>query len=178
MSKEKKPLTLKQKKNRQRATQYACKVGEYVVIPVPFAALMIVNRDEWFSIPDNGWKIGLGASLTIALMLAAILVVVKESEDKHIANGYPLVIIKWIMACIIITILEDVLHTISSIMWVALSGLGASFGLDITRQAFMKKANETEQQIKDGEHELGKQQAISEIQAEQEKKKIHIKIKK
>lgn len=175
MKKEKKPLTKKQQRNKYKKVQYASKVGEYAVIPVPFAALMIANRDEWFALPDTSWKIGIGAGLTIALLIGAILLVVKESEDKNVANGYPLIMIKWIMVCTIITVVEQVLHQISSIMWIATTGLAASFGLDITRQAFAKKTQKLDEEIKAAELELGKRQAMEEIE---EEKKVKIKIKK
>ena len=176
MAKQKAPLTKKQEKNKYRNIQYACKAGEYAVIPVPFFALMIANRDEWFSLPDSSWKIGLGASLTIALLIGAILMVVSESEDKKIANGYPLIMIKWIMITIIITVVEQVLHQIASIMWIATTGLAASFALDITRNQYKKKYNKIDEQIKLAESEIGKQQAMEEIK--EEEKRIKVKIKK
>ena len=178
MSKEKQPLTKKQEKSKYRNIQRACKIGEYAVIPVPFAALMIVNREEWFALPDTTWKIGLGASLTIALLIGAILMVVKESEDKNVANGYPLIMIKWIMMAIIFTVIEQVIHQISSIMWIATSGLAASFGLDITRNVYRKKYEKVSSQLEAAEQERGKQQAMQELEAEEKEKKVRIVIKK
>lgn len=176
MAKEKKELTKKQLKSKQRTIQHACRVGEFAVVPIPFAALMIANRNEWFALPDTSWKIGLGASLTIALLVAAIVAVMVENKDKGIDLGYPLLITKWIMATIIISVVEQVLHQISTIMWIALSGLGASYGLDITRKIYKKKADKTQSEIDDAEHQKGIEQARAEIESEE--KKIKIKIKK
>ncbi len=177
MSKETKQLTKKQQRNKYRRTQVACRVGEFLVLPIPFAALMIANRDEWFNLPDNGWKIGIGASLTIALLVGAIIGVMIENKDKNIDLGFPLLIIKWIMAAIIITIIEDVLHQISYIMWVGLSGLAGSYGLDITRKQFTKKADLIQSEIDAATHELGTEQARREIE-EEKKQKVRVIIKK
>ena len=150
MAKEKKQLTKKQIRNRQRTIQAAARVGEFAVVPVPFAALMIANRDAWFSTPESATSISVGAGLTVGLLIAALIGVMMENKDKNIDLGYPLLISKWIMATIILSVIENVLHTISGIMWIALSGLGASYGLDITRKVFKKRADKTQSEIREG----------------------------
>lgn len=174
---EKKELTKKQIRNKQKAVAFGCRIGEIAVVPVPFVALMIANRDAWFSNPDSATNISVGAGLTIGLLIAAIIGVMIENKDKNIDLGYPILISKWIMATIIISVIENVLHTISGIMWIALSGLGASYGLDITRKVYTKKANKTQAEIDGAELEIGKEQARKEI-LEEETKKVKVRIKK
>lgn len=179
MAKQTKELTTKQKIRKNKLLQLACKIGEYAVIPVPFAALMIANKDVWFNSVQNGLCIGIGGTATIALLVAAILLVVRESEDKKVANGFPLIMIKWLMACIIITLVEQVLHTIAGVMWIATSGLAASFGIDITRNHLKKKGNEQQLVLDTANRELETAKAKQEILREQEEvRKIKVKIKK
>ena len=90
--------------------------------------------------------------------------------------------LKWLMVCIIITCVEQFLHTIAGVMWIVTSGIAASFGLDLTRLALKKKGDEYEEQYKAGKMQLGTEKARQEILDEQaqaqEKPKIKIKIKK
>lgn len=175
MAKEKKQLTKKEQRSKYKRLSFYSKMGEYAVIPVPFFALMIANRDTWFGVQDHAWKIGLGGGLTIALLIASLVMVIGEVEKKNEYAGYLLVLMKWIMVCIIITLVENVLHTIAGVMWIATSGIATSFGLDVTRRKLLEKANEIDDQIKSAEAQLGKEQAIEEIKQE---KTVKVKIKK
>lgn len=178
MAKEKKELTTKQQIRRLKGWQIACKVGEYAVIPIPFVALMIANRSTWFATPASGWAIGIGGTATIGLLIASLIMVFLETEDKKVTSGYPLVIAKWLMAVIIITIVENFLHTIAGVMWIATSGLAASFGLDITRKQLKKKEIKKQGDLDGAERQRGIAKASEELAMEDKPNKIKIKIKK
>ena len=63
----KKQLTPKQKQNKYRALQYTTFVGEFVSIFTPFIIMGVVNAQEWFY-NEEGWKVGLGGTLALALL--------------------------------------------------------------------------------------------------------------
>ena len=73
----KKKLTVIQQRNRYKAIQYGTFGGEFLSIFTPYIALGIANADEWFA-NDQGWKIGLGGSLALALLGIAIFLVTKK----------------------------------------------------------------------------------------------------
>ena len=86
--KQKKQLTIKQKLNRERVAQYTLFAGQFAVLPVPFAIMAAVNADEWFVNNPNGWQIGLGGGIALALMSVIILLVSAKKENEKITGGY------------------------------------------------------------------------------------------
>lgn len=159
----KKELTVKQKKNKYRTWQYVSRVGEFVVIPIPYAVLAIVNRNEWFAQAD-GWKIGLGGTLAIALMTIATFLVTKQKEEESkLTDGYITLILGWIATAFIFTLLADIMNQIANIMWFGAIGLAGAFGLDLTSKAMKKKADHYKTALETAQTELDKEQAIEEI---------------
>lgn len=175
---EKKELTTKQKKNKYRVLQYVSRVSEFVVIPIPYAVLAIVNRDEWFAQAD-GWKIGLGGSLAIALMLIATLLVTKQKEEgSKLTDGYVTLILGWLSAAFVFTLLADIMNQIANIMWFGAIGLAAAFGLDLTSKTMRKKADHYKVVIEEANKQLDSEQAVEEVKQEREAKKVKIKVVK
>lgn len=170
---EKKELTIKQQKNKYRKYQILANIGEYTVLPIPFCALMIVNRNEWFTQNPEGWKIGIGGTLALLLMAFATFLVTKQQEkDSKLTDGYVSLMLGWLMGCIIFTLISDIANQIANIMWVGFSGIGAAFGLDITRKVMKQKADKYKTTIESAQLELDKQQAMEEI------KTVKVRIKK
>ena len=83
MATEKKPLTLKQKQTKYRALQYTTFVGKYLALLTPFIVMGCVNAQDWFY-QEEGWKVGLGGTLALAL-LGIIMTLVTKDETKD--NG-------------------------------------------------------------------------------------------
>ena len=102
MEKQKKQLTAKQKQTKYRALQYTTFVGEFISILTPFIIMGIVNYDEWFT-TEEGWKVGLGGTLALALMGIAVFLVTKKKEDEKITGGYITLIVGWFAVAFIFT---------------------------------------------------------------------------
>lgn len=174
----KKELTTKQKKNKYRTLQYVSRVSEFTVIPIPYAILAIINRDEWFAQAD-GWKIGLGGSLAIALMTIATFLVTKQKEsESKLTDGYVSLILGWIATAFIFTLLADIMNQIANIMWFGAIGLAAAFGLDLVSKSMRKKADHYKIAIEEANKQLDNEQAIEEVKQERESKKVKIKVVK
>lgn len=136
----KKKLTATQKKNKYRALQYSTFVGEFVSILTPFIVMGAVNADKWFT-TEQGWQVGLGGALALALMGIAVLLVTKNKEDKQFTSGYVSLIIGWFAVAFIFLLLNSILEQITTIMLFGGLGLLGAFGLDLTSKNFKKKAD-------------------------------------
>ena len=128
-NKEKKPLTTKDKIKRFRIKQYSAVGGEFVSILTPFIAMGIANYDEWFKTTD-GWKVGLGGSLALALLGIAVFLVTKKKEDKEITNGFITLIIGWFAVAFIFLLLGSIMDQMATIMFFGGLGLLGALGLD------------------------------------------------
>lgn len=139
---EEKNLTTQQKKNKYRRAEIAATIGEYAVVPVPFAIMAGVNHAEWFPNAETGTKVGVGGALAISLMMFAIFLITKnkqqESENK-VETGYIVLMLGWALIAVICTLISSILDQMATIMWVGLSGIAAGFGLDVTRKVMHRK---------------------------------------
>ena len=119
--------------------------------------------------------------MTIALLLFAITLVLVESKNKKIDTEFAVIIIKWVMVLIIVTCIRDILDQLIDIMWWATIGIGASFGLDLTRKGLQKKYDEIDDEIRTAQKNINVARATEEIIEEEREKKTQtfkIKIKK
>lgn len=145
---EKKPLTAKQKQTKYRALQYTTFGSEFLALITPFVAMGIVNHEEWFY-QEDGWKIGLGGSLALALMgIAVFLVSKKKEEGNKVTNGYISLIVGWFAVAFIFMLLADIMSQMSMIMLFGGIGLCSAFGLDILSKDFKQKADTYKEIIK------------------------------
>jgi len=168
MKKTKKPLTVKQKQQRYRRLQYTCVGGELVSVLTPFITLGALNYDKWFMTVD-GWKVGIGGGLALALMGIAVLLFTKKKEDKSITNGWITLIIGWFAVAFIFVLLNSIIHEIATIMlWGGLGLIGA-FGLDLESQNLKKKADTLKEVLKDVEKDTFKEEAKRELEKELKK---------
>lgn len=139
--KEKKPLTSSQKQRKYRAIQYTTFGSEFLSILTPYIVMGGVNFDEWFVKNHDGWKIGLGGSLALAILGLATFLVGKKKEDEKITGGYITLTIGWFAVTFIFMLLSSIMDQISTIMFFGGLGLLGAFGLDITSKSFKKKAD-------------------------------------
>lgn len=171
----KKEKTAIQKQRTYRTLQYTCVGGEFLSIITPFIILGAVNAEEWFKSSD-GWKIGLGGSLALALMGLAVFLVTKKKEgESKITAGWITLIVGWFAVDFIFVLLANIMDQISTIMLFGGIGLLGAFGLDIvSKQVFKVRAD----LYKDAIGEVKKDTLKDKIEREvaEEKQKVKIKV--
>ena len=158
----KKQLTIKQKQNKYRALQYTTFGGEFLSIITPFIVLGLVNAEEWFY-NEEGWKIGLGGSLALALMGIAVFMVTKNKEDKKTTDGYIALIVGWFAVMFVFMLLADIMSQITTIMLFGGIGLLGAFGLDIASKNFKLKADQYRDTIQKSKQKVLQEQAEEEL---------------
>lgn len=158
----KKQLTAKQKQNKYRALQYSTFVGEFVSIILPFVILGAVNYEDWF-VSENGWKVGLGGTLALALLGIAVLLITKKKEDDKITSGYITLVIGWFAVAFIFVLLADIIEQIATIMFFGGIGILGAFGLDMTSKNFKAKADLYKETIQKGKEDVLKEQVKQEL---------------
>lgn len=159
----KKQLTATQKKNKYRALQYLTFGSEFLSIVIPFIAMGIVNHEEWFY-NEDGWKIGLGGSLALALMgIAVFLVTKKKEENSKLTNGYISLIVGWFAVAFIFMLLADIMSQMSMIMLFGGIGLCGAFGLDLLSKDFKQKADAYKEVIKKAKQNVVQQEVEQDL---------------
>lgn len=181
MKKEKKPLTVAQKQLRYRFVEKSTFVSEFAAITTPYIIMGAVNFDEWFKTTD-GWKIGLGGSLAIALMCISIFVINKKKEDTDSkVGGYVTLLIGWLAVAFIFLLLANIMHEIATIMFFGAIGIASALGLDVVSKNFKAKADlykeAMEQAKKEYVKEKAKEDVAKEIDSELNPEKKTVKIK-
>lgn len=158
----KKVLTAQQKQTRYRVLQYTTFISEFLSIFTPFIVMGCVNAQEWFY-NEEGWKVGLGGTLALALMGIAVFLVTKKKEDDKITGGYITLIVGWFAVMFVFMLLADIMSQITTIMLFGGLGLLGAFGLDITSKNFKLKADAYKETIKKAKENLLKEEVESEI---------------
>ena len=170
----KKQLTATQKQKKYRALQFTCLGSEFVSLFTPYIIMGIANNETWFQTED-GWKIGLGGSLALALMgIAVFLVSKKKDNENKITNGWITFIIGWFAVAFIFVLLANIIDQIATIMLWGGLGLCGAFGLDVASKSFKTKADLYKEALGEVGKDKLKEQIAQEI--EEEKKKVKIKV--
>lgn len=166
--KEKKPLTTKQKQLKHRALQYTAIGGMGASVLTPFIILGAVNYEEWF-VSENGWKVGLGGSLSLAVMGIAIALVTKKKEkESTLTNGWITLMVFWFAIAFIFKLLSGIYDDIFGIMMWGGLGLAGAFGLDIVSKKEKEKADAYKEARDEANKEDIKEQAKKEVEAERQ----------
>lgn len=164
----KKPLKASQKQRRYRVAQKATFVGEFASIGTPYIIMGAINFDEWFKTTD-GWRVGLGGSLAIALMCLCIFAISKKKEDKDSATGgYITLLLGWLAVAFIFLLLANIMHQIAEIMFFGAIGIAGALGLEVTSKKFGEKADMYQEALKEVKKESAKEEARREIMREVE----------
>lgn len=163
MAKEKKPLTIKQQAKKERKISRLLFASEFVAIPTPFIIMGGVNFNEWFINNPEGWRIGLGGGIGIALMSFVALMVALKKENKDLTGGYLAIIFGYYMLGFIAMLLAEILTQIYQIIFITGTGLIGAMGLDIASKKEKAKADKHFKAIDNAQLELDTQQAKEEI---------------
>lgn len=169
---EKKKMTVAQKQKTYRTLQYTCVGGEFISALTPFIVIGAVHFDEWFK-SEDGWKIGLGGALALALMgIAVFLVTAKKEKESKVTNGWITLIVGWFAVAFIFVLLANIMDQIAVIMFWGGLGLCGAFGLDLTSKAMKKKADLYKEVIGD----VGKDKLKAEVEKEYQEEKVKVKV--
>lgn len=161
----KKKLTATQKKNRYRALQYTTFVSEFISIMTPYIVMGAVNYEEWFA-QSEGWKVGLGGSLAMALLGLAIFLVTKKKEDTKLTSGYITLIIGWFAVAFVFVLLTSIMDQIATIMLFGGLGILGAFGLDIVSKNMKAKADMYKQALSKVKNDTIEKQIAREVMEE------------
>lgn len=175
MSKEKKPLTIKQQKRRYKIYKYLMVGGEYMSALLPFGIMAIVNREEWFVYNPEPWKVGLGGAIGMTLLALAMFLITKKRDNEKLTNGMIAMLIGWYAVTFVFFLLAQINMEIYKVMAYGGLGLLGAVGLDVGSKYFDKKATDLDKAMKQAETNLQTEQATKEI-LEQEKKKKKVAI--
>lgn len=159
---EKKPLTLKQKTNKYRALQYTTFVSKYIALLTPFVVMGIVNSEDWFY-QENGWKVGLGGTLALALLGIVMTLVTKDDTKDNKNLGKIALVMGWFVATFIIILLEDILNQMATIMIFGSIGLCAAVGIDFANKDFKNKADLYKTTLIESKKDILKEQAKEQL---------------
>ena len=162
----KKSLKASQKQIRYRIAEKVTFGSEFVSIATPYVIMGAINYDEWFN-HTEGWKVGLGGGLALALMSICILIVTNKKEDKKsITGGYITLLMGWLAFAFVALLLSNIMHDIASIMFFGAIGIAGALGLDITSKKFGEKADLYKEVIKEVRKDNAKEEAKEEIRKE------------
>lgn len=165
--KEKKQLTTKQQQTKYRALQYTAIGGMFASILAPFIVLGIIHFDDWFK-SEGGWKIGLGATLGLAVVgIAIFLVTAKKEKESKVTDGWITLLVLWFAIAFIVKLVAEIYDAIFGIMmWTGL-GLASAFGLDMVAKSNKNKADAYKEARASVKEESIKEKAKREVEAEQ-----------
>lgn len=163
------PKTPTQKKKRYATIQWTCFFSEFLAVATPFVAIGIVNYDKYF-IQYNGTKMSIAFFMALAVMGFAIWAIAK----KKLENSFVTLIIGWVVAAFIFTMLGEMIADLAVIMWCGLAGIAAAYGLDVASKAAEKKKKE----VIDAMKQADKDKLVEDVKAEREAKKVRVRVKK
>ena len=137
----KKTLTATQKRNKYKVISKASFVGEFVSVGTPYIIMGAINYDEWFR-GTEGWKVGVGGAIALALMGMAVFIITKKKEDTDSkTGGYITLLLGWLATAFVFLLLANIMHDIASIMFFGAIGIAGALGLEIVHKNYDEKAN-------------------------------------
>ena len=175
---EKKELTIKQQYRKCKGISYGFSAGEYVSAALPYGIMAIVNRDEWFVMNPEPWKVGLGGAIGMVLLALAMFLITKKKENNKLTDGMIALVIGWYAITFVFFLLAKINMEIYQIMAIGGFGLIGALGLEVGSKYFDKKANELKVAMTNAQTNLNTEQATQEILKQEEKKRVKIKVVK
>lgn len=162
--KAKKELTATQTKNKYRALQYTFTGCEFLSIIAPYVVIGAVNFDEYFVYNTEGWKVGTGGTIALALMGFAVFAVGKKKDEasKH-TNGFVTLGLLWLAIGFLFFMLSSILGDMAMIMVCGSAGIFGALGLNIASESMKKKADLYQTAINEANKDNIKNKVQSEI---------------
>ena len=168
MVKKPKKRTTKQELALHRALQYLSFGSVFGAILTPFIILGIVNFDEWFINNTEGWKVGMGAIIGMAVVgFALFLVMAKKEKEIKVTNGWITFLVIWFAIALVTWLIKSIIEEIFWVMLFTGLGLAAAFGFDIWSREEKKQADAYQKARADIKQETIEEQARREVQEEQ-----------
>lgn len=167
-NKEKKEKTVKQQIKAYRIRQYSLFGGEFLVALAPYITIGAINFEDYFY-QESGWKVGIGFTLSLAVMG---FVVFAMSKGKLKDYGYrgslvSIAIILFIVG-VIAWLFASILNDLAMICFYGALGVVGAFGLDIASADQKNKADE----LKKAYDEFVKDSTKEQVKKENLKKRI------
>lgn len=164
MAKNKKELTAAQKQRRYRLAEKLTEYSEYPVVALPYLIMGAVNFDKWFKTTE-GWKVGLGGALAIALMCFAWYSIIKKKDtETSKTGGMVKLLIGFLAIAFIFILLANIMDQIGQIMLFGALGIAGALGLEISSNHFEQLADEFKEELK----QQRKEQIRKEVQKDAE----------
>ena len=162
--KAKKELTATQTKNKYRALQYTFVGCEFLSIITPYVVIGAVNFDEYFVYNAEGWKVGTGGTIALALMGFAVFAIGKKKDEasKH-TNGFVTLGLLWLAIGFLFFMLSSILGDMAMIMVCGSAGIFGALGLNIASESMKKKADLYQTAINEANKDSIKNKVQSEI---------------
>ena len=161
--KPKKELNATQTKNKYRAIQYTCVGGQFVSILAPYVVIGAINFDEYFVYNTEGWKVGTGGTMALALMGFAVWAIGKKKDEKsEYTQGYLSLGLIWLAVAFLFFMLSSILGDLAMIMLCGSLGIFGALGLQVASTAAKKKADTYQEAIKEVSKDDAKEKAKKE----------------
>lgn len=169
--KQKKPLTTKQTQAKNRLFQILCYLGMGVGVVTPAAIYGSVNYDEWFVQNPEGYKIGIGAGIAMAVTAFAIfLITYKKEKNLKMTDMWISLIVCVAAIGLALKLVGNIINEIGDVvLWTAL-GLCAAFGFDVASWKFQKEADAYRDARKKVKSESIEEKAKREVEQEEKAK--------
>ena len=140
--KAKKELSATQTKNKYRALQYTFTGCQFLSIIAPYVVIGAVNFDEYFVYNTEGWKVGTGGTIALALMgFACFAVGKKKDESNKYTNGYLTLGLLWLAIGFLFFMLSSILGDMAMIMVCGSAGIFGALGLNLASENMKAKAD-------------------------------------
>ena len=167
----KKEKTTEQEIKTLKGWKNACFVGMFISAMTPFVAVALANYEKYF-VQYNGTKVSIGFLVGMMLMGFVIWAITK----KKLGDSMITFLVLWIAFAFTLTMLNELINDISTIMWFGAIGIAGTCALQQEEQALQKKIDKKLDIINTAEKELSVEQAKQEIAAK--KQKVIVKVKK
>lgn len=166
--KAKKELTATQTKNKYRALQYTFTGCQFLSIIAPYVVIGAVNFDEYFVYNTEGWKVGTGGTIALALMGFAVFAIGKKKDESNkYTNGYLTLGLLWLAIGFLFFMLSSILGDMAMIMVCGSAGIFGALGLNLASENMKSKADLYKKAIEEANKD-----GIKNKVAEEAKKKV------
>ena len=140
--KAKKELSATQTKNKYRALQYTFTGCQFLSIIAPYVVIGAVNFDEYFVYNTEGWKVGTGGTIALALMGFAVFAIGKKKDESNkYTNGYLTLGLLWLAIGFLFFMLSSILGDMAMIMVCGSAGIFGALGLNLASENMKAKAD-------------------------------------